>query len=196
MPHSPPRRLALAALALAALAALPSCGGRRSQRRFMDSNMDFGSVKTVAVLPFANLSRDALAGERVRDVFANMLLAAGAFYVMPNGEVYRAAGQAGVGSITAPTVEDVTKLGKLLKADAIFTGVVKEYGEVRSGAASGNAVSLSVQLQETLTGRIVWSASSTKGGISFSGRLLGGGGAPINDVTEEAVDDLLDQLFK
>ncbi len=88
------------------------------------------------------------------------------------------------------------KLGKILKVDGVFTGVVKEYGEVRSGASSGNIVSLSVQLLETATGKVVWSASTTKGGISVSGRLFGGGGAPLNDVTEEAVDDLLDKLFK
>ena len=52
--------------------------------------MDFGSIRTVAVMPFQNLSRDNLAGDRVRDVFANALLATEAVYVIPNGEVARA----------------------------------------------------------------------------------------------------------
>ena len=37
---------------------------------------------------------------------------------------------------------------------------------------------------------------TTKGGISMADRLLGGGGTPVNDVTEAAVRDLLDKLFK
>jgi hypothetical protein len=42
----------------------------------------------------------------------------------------------------------------------------------------------------------VWAASSTQGGIGFGDRMLGGGGRPLNDVTEAAVNELLDKLFK
>jgi hypothetical protein len=186
-------RARLAGLVLGLLA-LASCS-QAPKRRYADPNMDFGSVQTVAVMPFANLSRDNLAADRVRDVFASMLLATGAFYVLPTGEVVRGIGQAGVSSPVSPNPEEIVKLGRIVKADAVFTGVVKEYGEVRSGASTGNVVSLSVQLQESATGKVVWSASTTKGGVTVTGRLFGGGGAPLNDVTEEAVDDLLDQLF-
>ena len=41
---------------------------------YRDPNMDFGSIKTVAVMPFANLARDQVVAERVRDVFINRLL--------------------------------------------------------------------------------------------------------------------------
>lgn len=180
---------------LLALVALASCSSG-SGRRYFDPNMDFGSVRTVAVMPFGNLSRDNLASDRVRDVFASTLLATGAFYVLPVGEVARGISQAGIGNPTAPTAEDVVKLGKILKVDGVFTGVVKEYGEVRSGQSTGNVVALSAQLLEAATGKVVWSASTTQGGISLAGRLFGGGGAPLNDVTEEAVDDLLEKLFE
>jgi len=88
----------------------------------------------------------------------------------------------------------VVKLGAFLKADAVITGVVREYGEVRSGTSVANVISMSIQLIETGTGKIVWSASSTKGGISFWNRLFGGGGQPLNKVTEQAVDALMDKL--
>ena len=38
-----------------------------SAHKYHDTEMDFGSVKTVAVLPFNNLSRDAAGGERGGD---------------------------------------------------------------------------------------------------------------------------------
>ena len=81
-------------------------------------------------------------------------------------------------------------------ADAVITGTLREYGEVRSGPASANVISLSVQMMEAETGKVVWSASSTKGGISAADRLFGGGGKPMNAVTQEAVDDLIDKLFR
>ena len=158
--------------------------------------MDFGSVHTVAVMPFANLSRDGSAGERVREVFSNMLLASGTVYVVPPGEVARGIGLLNIQDPRYPSVEEITKLGKLVKADALIRGVVKEYGEVRSGTAAANSISVSMELYETGTGRTVWSATSTKGGIGFTDRLLGGGGEPMDEITEVVADDLLNKLFR
>jgi hypothetical protein len=164
--------------------------------RYQDKKMDFGAIKTVAVLPFTNLSRDNLGSERVRDVFSSSLLASGAVYVLPAGEVGRGIARANLPAPSAPSTDEVVALGKILSADAIVAGTLKEYGEVRSGNSSANVLSLSVQMYETQTGKVVWAASSTKGGISFSDRLLGGGGQPMNNVTEDAVHDLLGKLFK
>jgi len=163
---------------------------------FLDPNMDFGSLRSVAVLPFENLTQDDYAAPRVRDAFANMLLATGAIYVLPPGEVARGMGMIGRFPPEGPSSEQINKLAAALEVDAVFTGVVTEYGPVRSGTASANVVSVSVQLIESSSGMVVWSASSTKGGISVWDRLLGGGGQPMNAVTEKAVNDLLDKLFQ
>jgi hypothetical protein len=185
-------RRALAALLLLAVA---GCASSRGQR-YQDRNMDFGAIRTVAIMPFANLSRDNLAADRMRDVFSSMLLATGAVYVLPYGEVARGVGRTGVAAPTQPSTEEVVKLGTTLKVDGVITGVVKEYGEVRSGTATSNVVSVSVTLFETATGKVVWAGATTRGGVSMTDRLFGGGGAPLNDVSEAAVDDLLNKLFR
>jgi polysaccharide biosynthesis protein PelC len=185
-----PRWSRVAVLALVALAGCASSG-----RSYQDGNMDFGSVRNVAVLPFANLSREPAAAERVRDVFSNHLLSTGAVYVLPPGEVARGISRLGIATPAAPSTEEVVKLGQLLKVDAVIVGVVKEYGEVRSASSMGNVIAMSLQMQETTTGKVVWAAASTKGGITLASRLFGGGGSPVNEVTEEAVDDLLDKMF-
>ncbi len=184
------------ALLAAALVALAGCAGAPGRRTFQDGNMDFASIRTIAVLPFSNYSRDAAASDRVREVLSNMLLATGAVYVVPPGEVLRGVNRLGVVDPRQPSVEEVTKLGGLLKADAILRGVVKEYGEVRSGSATGNVVSVNLELYETTTGKIVWAATSTRGGIGFGDRLLGGGGEPMDGVTEKVADDLIAKLFR
>jgi hypothetical protein len=177
-----------------ALLACTSCAGR--QTSFHDSNMDFGSVRAVAVLPFQNLSQNQGAGERVREVFSTMLLATGAVYVVPTGEVTRAIARNAVVVPATPSVEEVVKLGQALKVEAIVTGVVKEYGETRSGSATSNVVSLTAQMLETATGKTVWAASTSKGGVTLGNRLFGTGGPPLNQVTEAAVDDLINSMFK
>jgi hypothetical protein len=159
--------------------------------------MDFGSIKTVVVMPFWNLTGSQQASDRVRDVFANALLATNGVYVVPTGEVSRAVSRLGIAISTTPSAEEIVKLGAMLKADAVITGVVKEYGEVRASSAASNVVSVSLQMLETGTGKVIWSAESTKGGVTWGARLLGtGGGEPMNLVTEQAVDDLLLKLFE
>jgi hypothetical protein len=49
---------------------------------------------------------------------------------------------------------------------------------------------------ESQTGKVVWTASSTRGGVNIWDRLFGGGGKPMNKVTEKAVDDLIYALLK
>lgn len=185
-----------AAPLLAAVLLLAACRGPGGSRTYHDGEMDFGAIHKVAVLPFANLSRESTGGERLREVFSNMLLASGAVYVLPPGEVMRGINRLQIADPRQPSVEEITKLGGLLKVDAVIRGVVQEYGEVRSASASANVVSLSVEMYETATGKTVWVAAATRGGIGMSDRLLGSGGAPMNEVTEKAVNDLLDKLFK
>lgn len=163
---------------------------------YRDANMDFGSIQSIAVMPFVSLARDNVAAERVRDVFINGLLATGAVYVVPVGEVARGVARAEVSNPAAPSPEEVVKLAGIIKVQAVVTGVLKEYGEVRSGTTSANIISVSLQMMEVQTGKVVWSYSSTKGGISIWDRLFGGGGQPMDKVTRRAVDDLIDKLFK
>ena len=163
---------------------------------YRDGNMDFGAIQVVGVMPLQNLTRDNLAGDRVRDVFINRLLSTGAFYILPVGEVARGAARLELQTPSAPTAEEVVKLGGLLKTQAVITGVVREYGEVRSGSSAANVVSISMQMLECQSGKIVWTATSTKGGITVWHRLFGGGGRPMNDVTRDAVNDVIARLFK
>jgi TolB-like protein len=185
------RRVVLAVLFII----MSSCASS-SQEVYRDPNMDIGSIYSVAVMPFMNLSKDQMASERVRDVFVTMLLADGRIYVVPFGEVSRQISMAGVANPLAPTNDEVIRLGKMLKVQGVITGVIREYGDVRSGSASANVISLSVQITEVDTGKIVSSVSSTKGGIGFYERLFGGGGEPMNDVTEEAIRDVIKKLIQ
>jgi hypothetical protein len=184
-------RKSAAALLLVLL--IGGCG--TSGVRYQNPDMDFGSIQRIAVLPFANLTREAAAAERVRDVFTTMLLATGATYVIPPGEVFRGISRSNMADPTRPSPEEVKRLAGIVSVDAVITGVVREYGEVRSGQSAANVVSMSLQMIEAQTGTVVWTAESTKGGITVGDRLFGGGGEAMNKVTQEAVDDLLEKLF-
>jgi hypothetical protein len=163
---------------------------------YRDPNMDFGGIRAIAVMPFVGLARDNVAAERARDVFINKLLSTCAVYAVPVGEVARGVARTEISNPAAPSPEEVVKLAGIIKVQAVITGVLKEYGEVRAGTTSANIISVSLQMMEATTGKVVWSASSAKGGISIWDRFFGGGGQPMNKVTEKAADDLINKLFK
>jgi TolB-like protein len=171
-------------------------GVKKERDTYINSEMDFGSIATVAVLPFANLTSEEQAAGRVRDAFTSALLATEAFYVLPHGETARILSRAGIRDATTPSSDEIKKFGGPNGIDAVITGVLREYGTVRAGNTAANVISLSLQMSETQTGTVVWSAATTKGGISLWDRLFGGGGEPMNDVTETAAYDLIDQLFQ
>ena len=174
---------------------LVGCAPGSSLTYYHDPSMDFAAIRSVAVMPFENLSRDQMAAQRVRDIFANSLLSTGAVYVIPPGEVSRGIARAGIVNPASPSMEEIEKLAGIIRVDALITGAVTEYGQVRSGNTTANVISMNVQMIEIQSRRIVWSASATKGGISIWDRLFGGGGEPMNDVIMAAVNDVLDKLF-
>jgi hypothetical protein len=182
-------------LVLTAVIYLSACGGKSAQTKYHDPEMDFSTLRTAAVMPLSNLSQDQLAADRVRDTFINKLMATGVLYVIPIGEVARAIQQTQLVDPSAPSTEEINKITAILQADAVFTGSVLEYGEVRSGATSANVISVSMEMFEARSQKVVWVASSTQGGISMADRLLGSGGQPMNEVTQAAVDDLVNKLL-
>jgi hypothetical protein len=144
-----------------------ACGGRAVPTNYHDPQMDFSTLRVVAVMPLANLTRDQQAAERARDTFMSSLMATGVVYVIPAGEVARGISRAGIADPLAPSDEEVGKLAAIISADAVITGAVREYNEVRSGTTSANIVSMSLELFEAKTQKVVWAASSTKGGITM-----------------------------
>jgi len=173
-----------------------SCAACAGRSVYHDPMMDFSGIRSVAIMPLQNYSSDRYAADRVRDAFMTSLLATGSIYVVPPGEVERGISRARVNNPSAPSSDEIRQLGSILKVDAIITGTIREYGQVRSSNAEANVISLSLQMLETQTGKAVWSASTTRGGIGVKERLFGGGGQPMNEITVAAVQDLLDKLFR
>jgi hypothetical protein len=186
-----------AVILLFILVAMVACStsGSGMSENYHDPEMDFSTLRTIAVMPFANLTNDKQAGQRVRDTFMTSLMSTGVVYVIPAGEIDRGIIRIKLANPIFPSSEDIAKLSSIVKADAVITGVVREFGVVRSGQASAGVISMSMQMTESQSRKVVWTASTTQGGISTLDRLFGGGGRPMNEVTEQAVNDIIEKLF-
>ncbi len=184
--HVTRTHIALLAFALAAL----SCAG---STRYVNPSGDLGVVKTVAVLPFENLTQDKLVADRMQKIFTTELLALNAFQIVPNGDVVRAIRATGVdpGALAA---DDVKRIGQALKADALFAGTVVEFDEGRGGGVPQPVVTLQVRLLDTATAATLWSVSRTSSGATVTARLFGLGGKSASVVAQEIIREELHRL--
>lgn len=186
-----------AVLVLGALLTFSGCAARRGvDVTYHDPDMDFSLIRSVAVMPLDNLSNNKTADASVRDVLMTVLQATGAFYVLPPGEVGRGISRLALASPSQPTAEEVVQFAEVVGVDVVFVGTVREYGELRSGGSVAGVVSFSLRMLEAQTGRVVWSASASAGGVSVKDRVFGGGGRPMDEVTRKAVSRVTDRLFR
>jgi polysaccharide biosynthesis protein PelC len=175
---------------LIAVAATGCAGGTR----YVSSTADFSAVRTVAVLPFENLSGDKVSSERVQRVFLTELLVLNAFQVVEPGQTNATIRKANV-DLSALTAEDIKKLGHELKADALFTGTVIECVD-RGGSPEGSRLALELRLVEVETGQTLWSSNTSRRGATFGSRMFGFAAKPATVVAQELIHEELRGLVR
>jgi hypothetical protein len=100
------------------------CADIRSLKYWRYPSNPYPGIKTVVVPPFMNHTEFPLDGERLANVFASELIKFEGFDVIRPARVRATLARY---KFSISTVEDVIRLAKLLKADAIFTCTVTDY---------------------------------------------------------------------
>lgn len=180
-------------LTVAFLPALVGCGS--SAQSYVKPMVDFSYLQRTAVLPFQNLTRDDLADERMQSVFLTELLSAEILEVSDPRETAAALLTLGIPNNQALTPEQAVALGKQLSVDAIFSGIVEDYGFARGGLDRSPEITLVLALTETETGSIVWRSQVHETGSSFWKRIFGGSPDDIYEVSRETVRKALGTLL-
>ncbi len=180
---------------LLCLAAALATGCAPSLSSYQHPDVDLGHIRRVAVLPFANLSGEDVADERLHSLFLARLLAAQAVDVVETGAVREAMVTLRLTPENSPTPAQFVALGAALGVDAVFMGTVEEYGVQRGRGESLNLVTASFSLTETQQGILVWSAQAHASSASLWRRLLGTGERSLHEVATATVVSALETLF-
>lgn len=187
-------RLWIHAVVLTALLVAGGCAA--PGRYYVNREADMAYYKKVAVLPFANLTSDRYAGERVTRMFVTELIIADRFQVADPGELRAVLERTG----GLPTMEGTYDPKKLKDAAAevgatgFIRGAVSEYQMTGStSSAQRPSVAFDAEMVDVATGKTVWKASISKRG---RGRLpvVGGGTATLSRLTEEACRDVVQRI--
>jgi curli biogenesis system outer membrane secretion channel CsgG len=189
-------RLRTHAIVLAMLLLAGPMGCAAPGRYYVNHEADMAYYKKVAVLPFANLTSDRYAGERVTRMFVTELIIADRFQVSDPGEVRAVLERTG----GLPTLEGVYDPKKLkdaateVGANGLIRGAVSEYQMVgATSSAQRPSVAFDVEMVDVATGKTVWKASISERG---KGRvpILGGGTATLSRLTEEACREVVERI--
>jgi hypothetical protein len=182
---------------LAALlaSALLMGGCASSGLTYVNPDVDFSYMQRAAVVPFQNLSPDHLADERLQTIFLMEILKEDVLEIVDSRETVSAMQAAGLRPGSELKPEQVVSLGKRLGVDAIFFGVVEEYGQSRTDRKRGPEITAVFGMWETETGVVVWQSQVHENGASFWGKIFGGGTGDLYEVSRETVRKALGTLL-
>jgi polysaccharide biosynthesis protein PelC len=181
---------------LVALCSLLIVGGctANSLRHYVRQQIDYSSIKRVAVLPFEPLTSDEYAGEKIRQLVITELLSRGIDVVEP-GEVTRALVELKIRSLGSIKTTDIQTLAKTLGVEALMMGSVEAYGISRGITVSYPEVSISLRLVEASSGNIIWSVCNTSGGANFWTRHFGAENISLSETASKVVGEAINTLL-
>ena len=170
------------------------CISHGSQQSFVRQDVDFGYIKSVAVLPFENNTSDQYVAGRLRDITTTHILAKRFFDVVEKGVVDTAMREESL-SPTTPLGETALKrLGQRLGVEAFVIGIVDHSGEGRKGNFIYPEITVTLRLVDATSAKILWQATGSKNGDSTLGRLFGTLPGDQFQVSTELLDELLSTL--
>jgi hypothetical protein len=187
-------------LGLAALALLVA-GCAAGPRLFVNHEADLSYYQRVAVVPFANLTNDPNAGERVTRAFITELVIAQRFQLIEPGEFHGMLERTG-GLPDPQGHADPKKLAdaaNAAQATGYIRGAVTEYSTQRIGGEEYPVLSFDAELVDVATQKTVWRISLSERGRGRT-PVLGGGsrrsfGMVVQDACRRAVERLRREAF-
>lgn len=151
------------AVIISFLAVLAGCNSV-SNSAYLHPELDMAAVRKVAVVTFANYTREPMAGEKVTNMFFTQLLSTGFFDVSEPARtdeiIKKHKNGSGVDSLV------MQKMKEALNIQAVFMGSVDEYSFTSSGSKTYPLVTISARLVDCETGTVLWSSTVTGDGSS------------------------------
>jgi TolB-like protein len=183
-----------ALFALGFLLVLVSGCATSTSTQYVRQDVDYKSIKKIAVLPFESLTTDEYAGEKVRKAVITELLSRGVDVIEP-GEVTRVLIEQKIKSFSSVRTADLQNAAKTLGVEALMMGSVEAYEISRGISVSYPEVSINLRLIEASSGNIIWSVCQTSGGPGFWTRHFGAEGISLSETANKVVKEAIDTLY-
>jgi hypothetical protein len=177
------------------LVVLNGCATQGIPPSYIHPNLDLSFYQRVGLLAFSNFSESRFAADRVRELVLSELMLTGLFEILEPGLVDRELLRLGITPNTSLTPEEIQKVGKKLKVQALIVGSVEAYEEHRLGGVLVPEVSIELRMLDVESGQTVWSVAATEGGMQLQTQLLGLRPPTISEATRTLVRRSVDSLL-
>ncbi len=186
------KRIILAVLLLGISAT--GCAVKGSMESFSRENIDIGFVRSIAVLPMENNSKDEYAPERVRNITMTQVLSRGLFDVVDKGVLDSLLHEEAIDPGKPLDRQALRRLGQRLNVQAVMLGTIDLASEGRKGSVVYPELSITLRLLEVESGLVIWQASANESGDSAWRRLFGLASVGEFDLTLALVDKMLNTI--
>ncbi len=125
-------------------------------------------VKSIAVLPFYNLSEVLNAETIIANIIMSELVSTQIFNVVKYGDVKELLLKQKISSVSMTDIDTLHLIRKRLKADAIIMGTIYRYEEPqeKEGDRFSSLIDINVCLLDTKSGQIIWQEGLIETGSS------------------------------
>jgi TolB-like protein len=168
--------------------------GCAQQQHFIRQETDIESIRSIAVLPFENFTKDGFADEKMRRIVITELLLRGIDIIEP-GEVTKLLDELNLQSLHSIKTKEIQKVGEILGVDAVMSGYVESFGISKGINVTYPEVTINLMLLETNSGNIIWSVRHSTGGASFWTRHFGAEGIPLSEAARKTGKEAIDTLY-
>jgi hypothetical protein len=163
------------------------------QKHYRRSQSDIEKTKTIAILPFQNLTPHRHANEKVRNAVIIELLSRG-FDIVEPGEVTSVLNDLEVRSLGSISTSDTQYVGETLGVNAVMKGTVNTYQMSRGISVSYPEISINLMLLNATSGKITWQIWQTAGGPGFWTRHFGAETSTLDETVRKVVKNAIATL--
>jgi len=190
------RRLATSVFVVGVALSAMLLAGCAKPMNFVHPGADLSYIRSVAIVPFKNLTQEKCAEEKVMHVVATEMLRRG-LEVVEFGEVAKVLRGEGYGrdegSLNRAVAENASRR---LGVQAFLVGAVQEYGQSDKGGDAYPEVCVSLRLLDAKTCTILWEANHSLKGATVLDRLFGIGKKSRTDLSRDVVVEMFASLFE
>lgn len=150
------------------------------------------NIKTVAVLPFKNISNWRGAGKIISSMFVQELFNSGIYSVVDMGNIRDFFVRQRVRIKGEIDLDTISMLGSQLGIDAVFLGIVEEYYQDIGGkGGTSPQLAFSVRMLNTKNGSILWKCYHSRTGDDYNIILDWGKVRTINLLAKKVIREMI-----
>lgn len=170
-------------------------GCSTTEHHYTSPAIGLGYIKSIAVLPLENFSKEKGVAERTRELLITRLLGLGLYEIVEQGELHRFLRDEVRSKEKALIDQTIAKrMAREFGIQAYITGSIDDYKEVRNGSYSYPVIAATLRMIDIKTGKVIWQASADESGYSTAGRLFGLSSEGTNEVLFRLIDKLLNTM--